>query len=150
MRLAVELARQAGDLGEVPVGSVVTLGGRIVSQAFNLRETLRDPSAHAERLALSLAARSLGDWRLEGCTIYVTLEPCVMCAGAIVQSRVDRLVYGTPDLKAGAVRSLYRLLDDPRLNHRVDHQAGILADECGRLLTDFFRERRSAGPSVPT
>jgi tRNA(adenine34) deaminase len=118
MRQALELARQAAAMGEVPVGALVVHQGRIVSRAYNLRETLQDPTAHAECLALTLAGRSLGRWRLDGCTIYVTLEPCPMCAGAIGLSRMDRLVYGAADPKAGACRSLYRLLDDPRLNHR--------------------------------
>ena len=122
----VALAREAWRLGEVPVGSVVTFQGRLIAQAFNLRETLNDPTAHAERLALTLAGRSLGTWRLDECTLYVTLEPCPMCAGAIVQGRLGRLVYGADDPKAGACRSLYRLADDPRLNHRARVVAGLL------------------------
>jgi tRNA(adenine34) deaminase len=142
MRQALELARQAAAMGEVPVGALVVHQGRIVSRAYNLRETLQDPTAHAECLALTLAGRSLGRWRLDGCTIYVTLEPCPMCAGAIGLSRMDRLVYGAADPKAGACRSLYRLLDDPRLNHRVRQTAGVLAEDCGALLSDFFAIRR--------
>ncbi len=129
-------------LGEVPVGAVVTLDGRIVSQAYNLREALRDPTAHAERLALTLAGRALGTWRLDRCTLYVTLEPCPMCAGAIVQSRLARVVYGAFDPKAGACDSLYRLANDPRLNHRAEVLGGVLAPECGAILTEFFRTRR--------
>jgi tRNA(adenine34) deaminase len=121
---------------------VVALGGRIVAQAFNLKETLADPTAHAERLALTMAGRSLGTWRLDGCTLYVTLEPCPMCAGALVQARVPRLVYGASDLKAGACRSLYRLADDPRFNHRAAVLPGVLAEECGEVLTQFFQSRR--------
>ena len=143
MRRALELAREASAIGEVPVGALVVLDGRIVSQAFNLRETLNDPTAHAERLALALAGRTLGRWRLDGCTLYVTLEPCPMCAGAIGLSRVGRLVYGAADAKSGACRSLYRLVDDPRLNHRVRQTTGVLAEECGALLSDFFSTRRS-------
>jgi tRNA(adenine34) deaminase len=143
MRRALDLAREAAEIGEVPVGAVVVLGGRIVSQAYNLRETLSDPTAHAECLALSLAGRTLGRWRLEECTLYVTLEPCFMCAGAIGLSRVERLVYGAADPKAGACRSLYRLIDDPRLNHRVSQTSGILAEECGAILSEFFANRRS-------
>ena len=143
MRRALELARQASAIGEVPVGALVVHRGRIVSQAYNLRETLHDPTAHAERLALTLAGRSLGRWRLDGCTLYVTLEPCPMCAGAIGLSRMERLVYGAADPKAGACRSLYRLIDDPRLNHRVRQTTGVLAEECGALLSDFFSTRRS-------
>ncbi len=142
MRRALDLARAAATLGEVPVGAVVIEGGRIVSQAFNLRETLNDPTAHAERLALTLAGRALGSWRLDRCTLYVTLEPCPMCAGAIVQGRVGRVVYGARDPKAGACESLYRLASDPRLNHRAEIQGGLLADECGAVLSDFFRKRR--------
>jgi tRNA(adenine34) deaminase len=149
MRRALELARQASAIGEVPVGALVVHGGRIVSQAYNLRETLHDPTAHAERLALTLAGRSLGRWRLDGCTIYVTLEPCPMCAGAIGLSRMERLVYGAADPKAGACRSLYRLADDPRLNHRVRQTTGVLAEECGALLSDFFSTRRFNVPKDP-
>ncbi len=143
MRRALELAQEARNLGEVPVGALVVRGGRILSQAHNLRETLRDPTAHAERLALTWAGRALGTWRLDDCVLYVTLEPCAMCAGAIVLSRIARLVYGATDPKAGACQSLYRLVSDPRLNHRVEVTAGVLAAECGEILTDFFQERRS-------
>ena len=142
MRRALDLARQAQALGEVPVGAVVARDGRVLSQAFNLRETLSDPSAHAERLALTLAGRSLGTWRLEGCTLYVTLEPCPMCAGAIVQSRIARVVFGALDPKAGACTSLYRIATDPRMNHRAIVTPGVLADECGAILSEFFRARR--------
>jgi tRNA(adenine34) deaminase len=107
-----------------------------------LRETLRDPTAHAERLALTWAGKALGSWRLDQCVLYVTLEPCVMCAGAVVLSRLARLVYGATDPKAGACKSLYRLVTDPRLNHRVEVTAGVLAGECGEILTEFFQERR--------
>jgi tRNA(adenine34) deaminase len=147
MQQALALARAAAMLGEVPVGSVVAYRGRIIAQSFNLRETLEDPTAHAERLALTLAGRALGTWRLDDCTLYVTLEPCPMCAGAIVQARLGRLVYGADDPKAGACRSLYRIADDPRLNHRVTVVSGLLKDECGAVLTDFFRGRR--GPRDP-
>ena len=127
-------------------GAVVVRSGRIVSQAFNLRETLHDPTAHAERLALTLAGSALGTWRLDGCTLYVTLEPCPMCAGAIVQSRIDRVVYGASDPKAGACDSLYRLVSDPRFNHRAAVTAGFLKDECSEILTRFFQERRLPRP----
>ena len=146
MRQAIALAREAMALGEVPVGSVVTFRGRLIAQAFNLRETLDDPTAHAERLALTLAGRALGSWRLDECTLYVTLEPCPMCAGAIVLGRLGRLVYGADDPKAGACRSLYRLADDPRLNHRATVVAGLLEEECGALLKEFFRSRRVRRP----
>src|SRR3954447_21433594 len=137
MRRALALAREALTIGEVPVGAVVVRGGRVLSQAFNLRETLADPTAHAERLALTLAGRALGTWRLDGCTLYVTLEPCAMCAGAIVQGRVARVVYGASDPKAGACDSLYRLATDPRFNHRAEVASGLLAEECGAVLTQF-------------
>jgi len=149
MRLALALAREALTLGEVPVGAVVARGDRVLAQAFNLKETLSDPTAHAERLALTLAGRALDSWRLDGCTLYVTLEPCTMCAGALIQARVPRLVYGATDPKAGACRSLYRLADDPRLNHRVAVLPGVLAEECGEILTQFFQSRRRSPRSDP-
>ncbi len=124
---------------------MVVRAGRILAQAFNLRETLHDPTAHAERLALTLAGRALGTWRLDDCTLYVTLEPCPMCAGAIILSRLRCLVYGAPDPKAGACRSRYRLADDPRFNHRAQIHSGVLAPECGILLSQFFHARR-VGP----
>jgi tRNA(adenine34) deaminase len=142
MARALELAREARNMGEVPVGAVVVRAGRILAQTFNLRETLQDPTAHAERLALTLAGRAIGSWRLEGCVLYVTLEPCAMCAGAIIHSRIARLVYGATDPKAGACESLFRLVSDTRLNHRVPITAGVLARECGDVLKEFFQERR--------
>jgi tRNA(adenine34) deaminase len=143
MSRAIELAREASVLGEVPVGAIIVREGRILTQAFNLRETLHDPTAHAERLAITLAGRALQSWRLEGCTLYVTLEPCAMCAGAIVQSRIARVVYGATDPKAGACKSLYRLVRDPRLNHRAEVTSGVLERECGEILSLFFQERRA-------
>jgi tRNA(adenine34) deaminase len=142
MEVALDQAREAFALGEVPVGAVVVNDGRIVSRAFNLRETRRDPTAHAERLAITLAGEALGTWRLDGCTLYVTLEPCPMCAGAIVLARIARVVYGAADPKAGACDSLYRIVADPRLNHRAVISRGVLAEPCGELLGRFFRERR--------
>jgi tRNA(adenine34) deaminase len=142
MHRALALAREGMAMGEVPVGAVVVREGRVLSQAFNLRETLDDPTAHAERLALTLAGRVLGTWRLEGCTLFVTLEPCPMCAGAIVQSRIRRVVYGVKDPKAGACDSLYRLVTDPRFNHRASVTSGVLAEECGAVLSEFFQARR--------
>jgi tRNA(adenine34) deaminase len=139
---ALLLAQEARNLGEVPVGAVVARGERIIAQAYNLRETLEDPTAHAERLALTWAGRTLGTWRLDDCVLYVTLEPCVMCAGAIVLSRLARLVYGATDPKAGGCSSLYQIVADPRLNHRVAVTAGVLAGPCGEILTEFFQERR--------
>lgn len=142
MRLAIDMARQARNLGEVPVGAVVARRGTIIAQAHNLRETLHDPTAHAERLALTWAGRATGSWRLEECELYVTLEPCVMCAGAIVLSRIARLVYGAADPKAGACASLFQLVSDRRLNHQARITSGVLAAECGEILTEFFQERR--------
>ncbi len=146
MRHALALAREAMILGEVPVGALVVKDGRVIAQAYNLRETLNDPTAHAERVALTLAGRTLGTWRLDGCTLYVTLEPCPMCAGAIILGRVARVVYGASDPKAGACRTLYRLADDPRFNHRAEIQGGLLAEDCGAILTEFFRARRPRRP----
>ena len=145
MRLALEEARAAAEEDEVPVGAIVVAGGRVIASAHNQRERLADPTAHAEMIALTQAAAAVGSWRLEGCTLYVTLEPCPMCAGAIVQARVPRVVWGAPDPKAGAVESLYRLFDDTRLNHRVEHIGRVLAPECGRILSDFFRAKRRPG-----
>jgi tRNA(adenine34) deaminase len=142
MRLALEEARMAAEEDEVPVGAVVVAGGRVIASGHNQREQLQDPTAHAEMIALTQAAASLGSWRLEGCTLYVTLEPCPMCAGGILQARIPAVVWGAADPKAGAVRSLYELFNDARLNHRVEHLGGVLADECGRLLSDFFRSKR--------
>jgi len=144
MRRALELAREAMTLGEVPVGAVVIHNGQILAEAFNLRETRNDPTAHAERLALTLAGQALGTWRLEGCTLYVTLEPCSMCAGAIVQARIARVIYGAADPKAGSCRSLYRLADDPRFPHRAEVLGGVLAEDSAALLSQFFQSRRSA------
>lgn len=142
MRLALEEARAAAAEDEVPVGAIVVASGRVVASAHNQREALADPTAHAEMIALTQAAAALGSWRLEGCTLYVTLEPCPMCAGAILQARVPLVVWGAADPKAGAVESLYRLFEDPRLNHRVEHVGRVLADECGAILTEFFRRKR--------
>ena len=142
MRLALAEARAAAEEDEVPVGAIVVAGGRIVGSGHNQREQLADPTAHAEMIAITQAAATLGSWRLEGCTLYVTLEPCPMCAGAILQARIPAVVWGAPDPKAGAVETLYRLFEDVRLNHRVEHVGHVLADECGRILTEFFRRKR--------
>lgn len=142
MRLALDEARAAAEEDEVPVGAVIVAAGRVVASAHNQREQLQDPTAHAEMIALTQAASNLGSWRLENTVLYVTLEPCPMCAGAILQARVPVVVWGAADPKAGAVETLYRLFEDPRLNHRVEHVGHVLADECGRILTDFFRKRR--------
>ena len=142
MQRALELARAAAARGEVPVGALVVRGGAIIAESANRREEAKDPTAHAELLAIQAAARELGGWRLTGTTLYVTLEPCAMCAGALVLARVERLVYGADDPKAGAVRSLYRLVEDERLNHRLEVVRGVLAAECGEVLREFFRRRR--------
>ena len=143
MKRALDLARQAYEQGEVPVGALITRGGKVISEAFNLRETLHDPTAHAERLAISRAGAALGSWRLEDCTLYVTLEPCVMCAGAIVQSRIPRVVFGAADPKAGGCASLYRLVSDRRMNHRATLVSGVLERECREILSLFFQDRRT-------
>ena len=142
MRLALEEARSAAETGDVPVGAVVARGEEVLGRAGNARERAQDPTAHAEIVALREASAAVGSWHLEGCTIYVTLEPCAMCAGALVLSRIDRLVFGAPDPKAGFVGSLGDLVRDPRLNHAVEVTTGVLADECGELLRGFFRDRR--------
>jgi len=143
MGLALAEAGQAESHGDVPVGAVVIdADGRVIASRHNERELTGDPTAHAEILALRDASGAIGSWHLTGCTLYVTLEPCVMCGGALVNARIERLVYGAADLSAGACLSLYNVCDDPRLNHRVDLSTGILADDCGQLLTDFFAARR--------
>ena len=149
MREALALARAAGERGEVPVGAVAVFEGRIVGRGVNARESARDPTAHAELLAIQEAARSLGRWRLSGVTVVVTLEPCAMCAGAMVLARVEKLVYAAPDPKAGAVGSLMDLSQDPRLNHRFPVERGILAEEAGELLRAFFRARRAGDGGGP-
>ena len=145
MELALQQARIAGQLGDVPIGAVIAQDDRVLACAHNRRIIDRDPTAHAEMLAIRKAAAELGDWRLSGCTLAVTLEPCCMCAGAIVLARIDRLVYGAADPKAGAVASLYQLCSDPRLNHRVEINAGLQAHQCGAILTEFFRAQRAMG-----
>ena len=142
MRIALERARACLEHGDVPIGAVVVRSSEILASAGNERELRGDPTAHAEVLALRAAAESVGSWRLDGCTLYVTLEPCAMCAGAVVLSRLDRLVFGTADPKAGFVGSLGDLVRDPRLNHRAAVTGGVLAGESGELLRAFFRERR--------
>jgi tRNA(adenine34) deaminase len=146
MRLALAEARRCLDWGDVPIGSVVVRSdsGEVLGAAGNQRERLGDPTAHAEVLSLRAAAQSVGRWRLDGCTAYVTLEPCAMCAGALVLSRIDRVVFGATDPKAGFAGSLGNLLQDPRLNHRPAVAAGVLAEECAELLRTFFRDRRPA------
>jgi tRNA(adenine34) deaminase len=142
MRLALAEARTCLAHGDVPIGAVVTRGGEVLAASGNRREGEMDPTGHAEILALRGAGAALGSWRLEGCTLTVTLEPCAMCAGAAVLARIDRVVFGAADPKAGFAGSLGNLLQDPRLNHEVTVHGGILADECGDLLRTFFQERR--------
>jgi tRNA(adenine34) deaminase len=145
MRLALAEAESALAENEVPIGAVIVHGDRLIAAAHNQREQLRDPTAHAEMIAITQAAQALGNWRLEGCTLYVTLEPCPMCAGAIVQARVPLVVYGAVDPKAGAAATLYQLLSDRRLNHQAQIVPGVLAQQCGQLLTRFFEAQRKLG-----
>ena len=150
MRVALDAAREAALAGEVPVGAVVVREGEAIAVAANRTLRDQDATAHAETLALRVACAALGSWRLSGCTLYVTLEPCAMCAGALVLSRVDRVVFGAWDPKAGMAGSVEDLLRHRRLNHRPEVAAGILAGECGALLSDFFRARRERGSLVDT
>lgn len=143
MREALREARRAEEEGEVPVGAVIVLGGQVIARGRNQRELLHDPTAHAEMIALTAAAEHLQNWRLSGARMFVTLEPCAMCAGALVLARVQEVVWATPDPRAGAVESVFRIWDEPRLNHRVLSRRGVLEDECRDLLKAFFRRRRS-------
>ena len=143
MRVAIEAARVAEENDDVPIGAVIVHNSKIIGKAYNQREQLQDPTAHAEIIALTQAAAAIGSWRLEGCTMYVTLEPCPMCAGALVLSRMDRLIFGCDDSKAGACKSLYNIVQDERLNHRLEVTSGVLREECSRLLQDFFQKRRT-------
>jgi tRNA(adenine34) deaminase len=147
MRLAIDEARGALAFAEVPIGCIIYHDPtqRVIGRGFNRRETDHDPSAHAEIVAMRQAAQALNHWRLIDCTLVVTLEPCPMCAGAIVNARVPRLIYGCADLKAGAVRTLYQICDDVRLNHRVQVTEGVLATQCAALLQDFFKQQRALG-----
>jgi len=145
MAAALAQADLADAAGDVPVGAVIVRDGRIMATGHNRRIVDADPTAHAEMLAIRAAARQIGDWRLDGCSLVVTLEPCCMCAGAIVLARIDRLVYGAADPKAGAVETLFRICTDTRLNHQVEVVGGILADQCGERLTRFFRRQRDLG-----
>ena len=145
MKLALAQAQQAAEADEVPVGALIVHGERVIALAHNQREQLNDPTAHAEMIAITQAAEAIGDWRLENCTLYVTLEPCLMCSGAILQARLGRLVYGAADSKAGAVESLFQTMADSRLNHQVETTAGVLAPVCGEILSRFFQAQRSQG-----
>lgn len=142
MQMAVDLAEEAQSLGEVPIGAVIVHDGKVIARAHNRRELDQDPVAHAELLAIRQAATALASWRLIDCTLYVTLEPCAMCAGALVLARVDRLVFGCRDPKAGAVRTLYSIADDDRLNHSIEVEEGVMGERCSALLSDFFRAIR--------
>lgn len=142
MKKALSLAQKAYKIGEVPVGALVVKDNQLISQAYNRRESWQTPIAHAEIIALHRASQRLGAWRLLDCTLYVTLEPCVMCAGALVLSRVPRLVYGAADAKGGAVESLYQVVADQRLNHQCEVVAGVMSEECSKLLRSFFKQRR--------
>ncbi len=145
MRLALAEAEAALDEDEVPVGAVIVQGERVIASAHNQREQLADPTAHAEMIAITQAAQALADWRLEGCTLYVSLEPCIMCCGAILQARIPIVVYGATDPKAGAVQTLFHLLSDNRLNHRCQIVPGVLAQPCGEILSRFFQDQRRLG-----
>ncbi len=145
MLAAMEQARKAEAIDDVPIGAVIAKDGQIVAAAHNRRIIDADPTAHAEMLAIRQAAAALGDWRLTGCTLAVTLEPCCMCAGAIVLARIPRVVYGASDPKAGAAGTLYHICNDPRLNHQAEVVAGVRAAECGAMLTSFFARQRAMG-----
>ncbi|MCM0758604.1 tRNA adenosine(34) deaminase TadA [Sporomusa sphaeroides DSM 2875] len=142
MGLALTEARKAFALGEVPIGAVLVMDKQVVSAAHNMRESWHDATAHAEVIAIRDACQQLNRWRLTGATLYVTIEPCPMCAGALVMSRIDKLVYGSPDYKAGAVESLFNIVQHPTLNHRLEVIAGVRADECSGIMKEFFRLRR--------
>lgn len=145
MRSALKLAQYAYQEGEVPVGAVIVHNNEIIAEGYNQRETLNDPTAHAEMIAITQASESLESWRLLDCTMYVTLEPCPMCAGAIVLARIPTVVYGTTDPKAGACHSLFQITDDPRLNHRATVLGGVLQPDCKEILQQFFAEQRAHG-----
>ncbi|MFC0136330.1 tRNA adenosine(34) deaminase TadA [Staphylococcus petrasii] len=143
MNLAIEEAKKAQQLGEVPIGAIIVKDDEIIARAHNLRETAQQPTAHAEHIAIERASKVVESWRLEDCTLYVTLEPCVMCAGAIVMSRIPKVVFGAMDPKGGCSGSLMNLLEEPRFNHRASVVTGVLKNECGDLLRNFFRELRA-------
>jgi tRNA(adenine34) deaminase len=145
---AIKAAQIAEENGDVPIGAVIVYENQVIGRAYNQREQLNDPTAHAEIIALTQAAAFIESWRLHGCTIYVTLEPCPMCAGALVLARMDRLVYGCDDPKTGACKSLYNIVQDERLNHRLEVTSGVLAEQCGQLLQEFFAQRRTEDKSI--
>ncbi|MCK4960442.1 MAG: tRNA adenosine(34) deaminase TadA [Planctomycetes bacterium] len=143
MRMAIDQAMIAEENGDVPIGCVVVFENRVIAKGHNQRQRLNDPTAHAEMIALTSASDFMGNWRLGGCTMYVTLEPCTMCAGALVLARIDRLVYGCDDPKTGAVKSLYNIVADERLNHIVEVTSDVLGNDCSSLMTEFFARRRT-------
>ena len=140
---AIREAKKAREMAEVPIGAVIVHEGEIIARGHNLRETSQETLSHAELIAIAEANEKIGSWRLEDCTLYVTLEPCPMCAGAIVQSRIKRVVYGAPDPKAGCAGTLFNLLEEPRFNHQPELESGVMQDECASLLTDFFKALRN-------
>lgn len=150
MRIAIEQAKIAEDNGDVPIGAVIVYKGQIIGRAYNQRQQLKDPTAHAEIIALTQAAAALENWHLNGCTMYVTVEPCPMCAGALVLSRMERLCYGCSDPKSGACGSLYNIVGDERLNHRLEVTAGVLEKECNKQLQNFFEKRRGEKTELKT
>lgn len=150
MKMAIEEAKKASDIGEVPIGAVIVKNGEIIARAHNLRESKKDPTAHAEYLAIQKASKFLNSWRLEECQLYVTLEPCVMCAGAIVMSRIPHVIYGAKDPKGGCAGSLMDLLQEPRFNHRAQVEIGVMEEACSQLLTEFFRNIRKKKKIIQT
>lgn len=150
MKMAIEEAKKAGDIGEVPIGAVIVKNDEIIARAHNLRESKKDPTAHAEYLAIQKASKLLNSWRLEECQLYVTLEPCVMCAGAIVMSRIPHVIYGAKDPKGGCAGSLMDLLQEPRFNHRAQVEIGVMEEACSQLLTEFFRNIRKKKKFIQT
>lgn len=143
MSLAIQEAKKARDINEVPVGAIIVKDNEIVASAFNLKESFKDVTAHAEILAIQKASKNLDRWRLTGCRMYVTLEPCVMCSGALINSRIDKVIFGAYDKRFGGCRSLYNILDNGDLNHVIEVVEGVKEEECSKLLSDFFRKRRS-------
>lgn len=150
MKMAIEEAKKAGDIGEVPIGAVIVKNDEIIARSHNLRESKKDPTAHAEYLAIQKASKFLNSWRLEECQLYVTLEPCVMCAGAIVMSRIPHVIYGAKDPKGGCAGSLMDLLQEPRFNHRAQVEIGVMEEACSQLLTEFFRNIRKKKKIIQT
>ena len=143
MKIALSEAQKASEMGEIPIGAILVLDGEIIAKAHNMRETWQDATAHAETIVIREACKNLKRWRLTGATLYVTIEPCPMCAGAIVMSRISRLVYGSPDSKAGAAESLFNVVNNPALNHMVEVTSGVCSEECTQVMKDFFKKRRS-------